>query len=1818
MPRFTDFSRWHASLHPIQVDIVGDFAGRGLFAIHGEALLTYCLECARVDFKCDVLLTILLLPDGFQLLHAVHAVENFLAKLRDRGCIFNVLWFEKEADICIPTDVLADTALAAKYRLARGVLIQHLSRPISSRETKTAEFSYAFPSLQSGLFREYLDSHPLHFFLGSNAHHDGAADAQDKTTPLHMMYLMASAGYCMAFIEDIAYRSSKVFLSMTTPRGNITPLLLREDQPAVPIVASRAMRETMKRLAEITSFEKLTTREFVSTCALSVVFSSKTQETDEVGILRSHEAAAVLLHLVTLRHYDLSQRSFAEEQGNSPNMTSNTPFLAAFFEAARDGLVAWSEGSFAELEWDAFDFFDGRLYINVAARLSFSLPQEIFQELAKMAKLLNVLSGVDISAVLPVMSQGTTAGPASQNRSPAQDQAPDAVPCVLPFSHPVVDQYLVDVRLDQNGVAPVSSTSGKIFEELTHWHNVRAPVDPKHIPKPLSFFAQRRHQKFMSDTIAYSASLTGASGKNIDPETIVVCSTSAKGGKPMKDGRPMITKEKEMGVKTKKGAPKSNKQKALEQAEALRLKKLAILSQSVAATWRERCSDFEKQSSMVKRYLRAEKYLLAMASPHKQIVGAEVLLYLSHVLLRMQNSPETPKSTVPALLAMLWSKVTEISKLPLTEQVHSQLAAIENSLNIAIERATTPPFATTRPLAFKPLAMKGVKLLPAGTTPREFLLEHCGPYLERSFDSAPDARVPSFNPDAWQRKVLDAIDANKSVLAVAPTSAGKTFISFYAMKKVLQANDDDVLVYVAPTKALVNQIAAEIQARFSKKYTREGKFVWAIHTRDYRVNNVKGCQILVTVPQMLQILLLAPVNARGPHDFSRRIKRIIFDEVHCIGQSDDGVIWEQLLLLAPCPIIALSATIGNPDDFKDWLERSQNVKGFELEMIVHSSRYSDLRKFIHDPVPSTSEFTGLAPVERLPFPGLDSELGRNDATPFLFVHPIGSVVDKNRETLNDTSLEPKDCLSLWRCMKKHETPEYVVPPSVDPENALPAVVRKADVVRWEAALKGFLAEWMADPRSPFDAVREGLRRQRYARLASEFDTACSDDDVVSTDTGTHDKGPMVSSRSAFSLVTDLRTRGALPAILFNYDRANCEAIVADIFRILTLAETKHRETDRAWISKVAEFEKWKRGQDSKKKFDTNGSGRRGAKGEEGMGKAELEREAASREFSKWESFDPDAPLPQFSFADTTKMSREEVEERLRTIYPDAVRPPFIEALRRGVGVHHAGMNRQYRQVVEMLFRKGYLTVVVATGTLAMGINMPCKTVVFTGDSVFLTALNYRQASGRAGRRGFDVLGNVVFHNLAPHRVLEVMSAKLPDLRGQFPTSVTLILRLFTLLHGTDNSNFAAGAVKALLTQNRLYLGGPAAKMSIAHHLRFSIEYFRRQHLLSATGAPLNFSGLIGHLYYTESAAFAFHALLQEGYFHEVCASFSASMSSAAWRNMAQELVLTLSHLFLRFPCVKTNTSLPALPRRAYEILSHHNAQTLAIFRDYVRSYTTQHLAHSPDNALPLTGHTISPITNPDRADANPLSLPYLTPVTIRSPFHALSGCTDSSFATVQELCETVRAGVPLEASVVPGVPLSSESDKTKLNSYLLDFFKHGDATALTRDNRIKGGEVWFRLKDFSLVLATVVTSLAGFMGMREGDDNDMLDGSEDGGYFEEEVGERGDGDGETRGGDKDGEKNGKADMKAAKKKKGKKKVVAESWEDEELSSSMSESETEESSVDAMSGLGRSDSTPTESVPSWARDANGQSLSKVYGAFEMVQRQFDEKFKQMWA
>lgn len=87
-----------------------------------------------------------------------------------------------------------------------------------------------------------------------------------------------------------------------------------------------------------------------------------------------------------------------------------------------------------------------------------------------------------------------------------------------------------------------------------------------------------------------------------------------------------------------------------------------------------------------------------------------------------------------------------------------------------------------------------------------------------------------FNPDDWQRELLDIVDKRGSAVVCAPTSAGKTFISSYCMYNALKTSNTKIVVYVAPNRALINQALADVCARYgTKKYAQSGKSVFGVH-----------------------------------------------------------------------------------------------------------------------------------------------------------------------------------------------------------------------------------------------------------------------------------------------------------------------------------------------------------------------------------------------------------------------------------------------------------------------------------------------------------------------------------------------------------------------------------------------------------------------------------------------------------------------------------------------------------------------------------------------------------------------------------------------------------------------------------------------------------------------------------------------------------------------------------------------------------------------------------------------------------------------------
>jgi superfamily II RNA helicase len=159
---------------------------------------------------------------------------------------------------------------------------------------------------------------------------------------------------------------------------------------------------------------------------------------------------------------------------------------------------------------------------------------------------------------------------------------------------------------------------------------------------------------------------------------------------------------------------------------------------------------------------------------------------------------------------------------------------------------------------------------------------------------------------------------------------------------------------------------------------------------------------------------------------------------------------------------------------------------------------------------------------------------------------------------------------------------------------------------------------------------------------------------------------------------------------------------------------------------------------------------------------------------------------------------------------------LVSLLEKGIAIHHSGLIPIFREIVEILFMKGYIKLLFATETISVGINTPTKTVIFTDVRKFDGATNrmllpheFVQASGRAGRRGIDTVGHVIHLNnlfrnvqLTEYRVM--MQGKPQTLVSKFKISYNLLLNLIDI----DDQDYAKFCKKSM-AQNDIteQLGG---------------------------------------------------------------------------------------------------------------------------------------------------------------------------------------------------------------------------------------------------------------------------------------------------------------------------------------------------------------------------------------------------------------------------
>jgi ATP-dependent RNA helicase HelY len=178
----------------------------------------------------------------------------------------------------------------------------------------------------------------------------------------------------------------------------------------------------------------------------------------------------------------------------------------------------------------------------------------------------------------------------------------------------------------------------------------------------------------------------------------------------------------------------------------------------------------------------------------------------------------------------------------------------------------------------------------------------------------------AFTPDAFQLEAISHIDAGKSVVVVAPTGAGKTFIAEQAVVLALQHKKR--AFYTTPIKALSNQKFRD----FGEAY---GEDRVGLLTGDNVIN--PEAPIVVMTTEVLRNMIYADSQALD------QLEVVILDEVHYLQNRYRGSVWEEIIIHLPREIrvLSLSATIANPEEFTAWV---RSRRGEDTELVVETHR----------------------------------------------------------------------------------------------------------------------------------------------------------------------------------------------------------------------------------------------------------------------------------------------------------------------------------------------------------------------------------------------------------------------------------------------------------------------------------------------------------------------------------------------------------------------------------------------------------------------------------------------------------------------------------------------------------------------------------------------------------------------------------------------------------------------------------------------------------------------------------------------------------------
>ena len=565
--------------------------------------------------------------------------------------------------------------------------------------------------------------------------------------------------------------------------------------------------------------------------------------------------------------------------------------------------------------------------------------------------------------------------------------------------------------------------------------------------------------------------------------------------------------------------------------------------------------------------------------------------------------------------------------------------------------------------------------------------------------------------DPWQIEVIKNIDEGVSTIVNAPTSAGKSVLSGYATTK-------GNILFVVPTDALAWQMSAYFGNIIGTNVP--------ILTATYQTFP-KRYEMIECLNKSNVIVGTADTIVKYLPYIKIKIDWVVFDEIHMIGKMEGSAMEQIAKYLTNIPVLALSATIGNTDELITWFQKISPLQ--PMRKVICTKRFFNLQRYYYDNM--TNNMVTLNPL------ALVEEQHIAD----------GSIMTKSLQPT------PPDAWDLAIKINDIIPTSKLYPANYFSENVR---IELDEAIKYYYDMVQYLVEeYKTNPEN----VMKVINSYKYNSIENHtFDLV----------------------KLAFKLKEDNKA----PAIIFQKNTSACKRMAREFAKNLEqLENAAHPKLYQERLRIIKAASRQENGKKDESTVDANSN--KALK--QMLGKTKLKKDGYGVSTIKKEADTIVPPALQEPHSDFILNSIQYFSESTVEGWAKDLKRYFensgefyhfmIKLLWRGVGVYAKGLPDPYLRLVQTLACMKQLAIVFSDKELVFGVSMPFRTVVITRDDRLIDdmdAMTFHQMSGRAGRRGLDKEGNVVFAGYSWERIKELSISTTPIVLGMNRVNYALV------------------------------------------------------------------------------------------------------------------------------------------------------------------------------------------------------------------------------------------------------------------------------------------------------------------------------------------------------------------------------------------------------------------------------------------------------------